>query len=334
MKKLSIIAILSLMAAAFAVAAVSCKKDKENTIQETPITEKVAADNMDEYLMAFKKKLLSAQKGDETLSIEQAQSDLGNLLNFDFGDANYATNEVQYDTLFVPLRLVEGKVDRAQLAGTYHRAFIQVREAYGKVDIPEKSVLYISCSINNKAKDSESTDVMIILATRGLIGITMKTSFDSTDNWRVCDSLGKCDGTCVGDDHMTMLKKVYENNRPLLGCLNGRIYYTDIQDNYLFADDYPETNSGVFYNVGYRLWEGTGSEAISHCVEYPEMQYYYNNFVEIIEHEAPRPQECVVIEVVRIYLDCYVSIEPDLDYFVSCQYKTGKPNCSNEGPYY
>ena len=334
MKKLSIIAILSLMAAAFAVAVVSCKKEKENTTQEAPITEKVAADNMDEYLMAFKKKLLSAQKGDETLSIEQAQSDLGNLLNFDFGDANYATNEVHYDTLFVPLKISKGKVDLAQLAETYHKAFIQIREAYGKVEIPEKSVLYISCSIDNKAKDGESTDVMLILATRGLIDITMKVSFDSTDKWRVCNGLGKCDGTCVGDDHMTMLKKVYENNRPLLCCLNGRVYYTDIHDYYLIAEDYPETNPDVFYNCGYRLWEGTGSEAISHCVEYPEMQYYYNNFVEIMEYEAPRPQGCVVIEVISLLLDCYVSVQPDLGYFVGCQYNIGKPNCTNDGPYY
>jgi hypothetical protein len=335
MRKPFFISIICLMAAAFAVAVVSCKKENENTTQEAPTTEKVAADNMDEYLMAFKKKLLSAQKGDETLSIEQAQSDLGNLLNFDFGDANYATNEVQYDTLFVPLRLVEGKVDLAQLAGTYHRAFIQVREVYGKVDIPEKSVLYISCSINNKAKDSESTDVMIILATRGLIGITMKTSFDSTDNWRVCDSLGKCDGTCVGDDHMTMLKKVYENNRPLLGCPNGRVYFTDIWDEGIVsALNYQENDPDIHYNYGYRLWCGLGSEAISHCVEYPEMQYYYNNFVEIMEYEAYRPQGHVVTDIHSLHLDCIVSVNPDVFYLVSCLYSTGKPNCSNEGPYY
>ncbi len=70
MRKPFFISIICLMAAAFAVAVVSCKKENENTTQEAPTTEKVAADNMDEYLMAFKKKLLSAQKGDETLSIE------------------------------------------------------------------------------------------------------------------------------------------------------------------------------------------------------------------------------------------------------------------------
>lgn len=66
------------MAAAVAVAVVSCTKDKENTTKETTTTEKEVADNMDEYLMAFKKKLLSAQKGEETLILEQAIKDLGN----------------------------------------------------------------------------------------------------------------------------------------------------------------------------------------------------------------------------------------------------------------
>lgn len=86
-------AVATIVLAAF----VSCKKDSEPKTSESKTSEMSASDsNMDEYLISFKKKLLSAQKAEETISLEQAQRDLGNLLNFDFGDANFVTDEIKY----------------------------------------------------------------------------------------------------------------------------------------------------------------------------------------------------------------------------------------------
>lgn len=79
------------------IAMVSCKKEKQGQMLNNNELVVLQVDNMDEYLMAFKKKLLSAEKGGETISIKQAERDLGNLLNFDFGDANYASDDVRYD---------------------------------------------------------------------------------------------------------------------------------------------------------------------------------------------------------------------------------------------
>ena len=85
------------MATIASVVAVSCKKEKQEPSSNNTKQAVQSADNMDEYLISFKKKLLSAEKGGETISLEQAQRDLGNLLNFDFGDANYATDEYRYE---------------------------------------------------------------------------------------------------------------------------------------------------------------------------------------------------------------------------------------------
>ena len=77
---------------------VGCKKEKQEVKVCDVKPNNQVIGNMDDYLISFKKRMLSATKGDESISLEQAQRDLGNLLNFDFGDANYATDEIQYDT--------------------------------------------------------------------------------------------------------------------------------------------------------------------------------------------------------------------------------------------
>ena len=107
------LAILAMAVATLvSVAIVSCKKGSESTMSDDKTSAISASEsNMDEYLISFKNKLLSAQKGKEAISIEQAERDLGNLLNFDFGDANYATDEWHRDTLFVPLAVSGEYID-------------------------------------------------------------------------------------------------------------------------------------------------------------------------------------------------------------------------------
>ena len=326
-----------LVVAAVSVAVVSCKKEKHETSSSNNTEQAVqSADNMDDYLMAFKKKLLSAEKGGETISLEQAERDLGNLLNFDFGDANFVTDEIRYDTLYVPVALEGSLIDMAQLANTYNTAFASILDTYNHVDFPEKSVLFITCSINQDTKNDGVADVRFVLATRGLTHyVPMAPIFDETDNWRVWEKLGKCDGTCVGDDHTTILKKAYNRNRLLLECHNGRLYYTDVDTTRFFhATEFPETNPDNYYNRHYRLWSGLGSEVNDYCVEYPEMRYYYNNLCQIMANEAWHPIGHVTIAIKECTLDYYVSVDPDLLYSFLCIYETGKPNCTNFGPSY
>ena len=66
---------ICVMVLATIVAVVSCKKDKQDETTEKCEQCAQATDNMDEYLISFKKKLLSAEKGGETMSIEQALND-------------------------------------------------------------------------------------------------------------------------------------------------------------------------------------------------------------------------------------------------------------------
>ena len=96
------------------------KKDDNLTEQETSVSQIEA--NMDEYLLGFKKKLQDATKGSDCITLEQAQTDFGNLLNFDFGDANYETNVYQYDTINIKLEVSQNQIDLSQLALIYKEA--------------------------------------------------------------------------------------------------------------------------------------------------------------------------------------------------------------------
>ena len=301
MRKPFFISIICLMAAAFAVAVVSCKKEKENTTQEAPTTEMAAADNMDEYLMAFKKKLLSAQKGDETLSIEQAQSDLGNLLNFDFGDANYASNVFHHDTLYTRLQLTDGQVDLSQLAVAYQVVYEQIKDAFRQVDLPDKTIYAIYCSIEGNNRDSD-TEVVTVLTTR---------SYDesiswNTDDWRAGNKKGRCDGYMAGiygapERVMAMLNY----NPSQFGCANGRVYFTDytlafiepnVDNSYLYDANAPRQHR-LFYEM-----DLLGNDLSLTCIPYEEQVYYYNQILTLPTTCAnyfipgPFPSDHVIIE--------------------------------------
>lgn len=228
MKKRNLfIAILLLVAGATTVAVVSCKKEKQDQALNNSEQTVQPADNINEYLKAFKKKLLSAEKDGETITLEQAQRDFGNLLNFDFGDANYPSNVFHRDTIHTKLVISEGMVDLSHLAITYNDAHEQIANAYELVNLPEKSVYTIACSIQNDG------DVELVLTTRGLdlpssksmqYVDPFKTSFNSTDCWSVFFGRGRCDGSDMGYDHVSILQLVYLNNHVSLQvCEQGTL---------------------------------------------------------------------------------------------------------------
>lgn len=314
------------MVAAFAVAVVSCKKDNETTKSETLAKAFTEIDNMDEYLISFKEKMLSAQNGEEFVNLEQAQRDLGNLLNFDFGDANYATNVFHRDTLFTKLVVSEGKVDLSQLAVSYKDAREQIAKAYSQVELPEKSVYTISCAIFQEAKDEDAGNVMMVLTTRGL-NLTMKdmytvppfkTSIDTSDCWRVFFLQGRCNGTDVGYDHCSILEMVYNNNIPDFTCVQGRVYYTDETQDLFDATQYFD-----FGTLNYRLWTGTLDDMQNGTVDPATMSYYYNNLCSILSTRMASLTDYRILGI-----SCTIIQKPSSSYAFQCKSEIAKPHCT------
>lgn len=328
MKKTNVVyAIIALAIMTTITIVVSCKKEKqEPTTNHTDETTQ-SFENMDVYLKAFKDELLLAKNGEKIISLEQAQQDLGNILNYDFGDANHATNLFRNDTINIPIELINGKVDLFQLAAVYKSAQKKVISVYNNIDFPEKSVLSILCRIIQNDRDENTGDVQIILTTRGLDPFTIiQVGIDSTDNWRVAFGDGKCDGSHIGEDHATRLEDLATYNHGSYAC-DGRVYYTYVTENLFTSDEFPRTNPNEpYYNEGYRLWYDTyGNQTAFHCVNYQELYYYYTNFMSIINNELSLPEDYRVISF-ECEVGCYVSINHP--YMLFCFYKYGKPNCT------
>ncbi len=329
-KKLFISIFVMAVVAFTLVTVVSCKKDNQNNNETTTAT---GIDPMNEYLASFKKKLLSAQKGEEFISLEQARRDMGNLLNYDLGDANYATNVFHRDTLHASLVVTNGQVDLAQLAVTYNASRELIEKTYEQLDLPEKSVYTIHCTFGQQTVNGEAIDVQYVLTTRGLelearescyVPLN-KTSIDMTDCWSVWDGLGRCDGSDTGYDHVRILELVYNNNMPSMTCISGHLYFTDEGTGSFEAYSYPEP--GTSY---YRFWTGNGIQLFSDYVFPETMSYYYENMRDVISDRMTLLNDddywisavyCTIIPWVGNYGM----------YTFSCKYDYGKPHCTGEG---
>ena len=325
----SIIAIIGLAIVATAVAFVSCKKEKQEQKSYNVEQSTQCFDNMDEYLLSFKEKLLSAEKGNELISLDQAQRDLGNLLNYDFGDANYISNVFQRDMFHLKLSTNNGMVDMAELSTVYKKAFANIKDLYSKVDLPEKSIYFIACKLFQESKDDEA-DIQFVITTRGTQPEPLKISYDETDNWRVHALRGKCDGTCVGNDHLTMLKKVYYNTRETIGCVNGRLYYTDNGYCDFNGVGFPEESpSAPYYNMGFRLWCGTASNIYTYCVGYEEMYYYLNNLRDILDNWMFLDTDQTVISI-ELSIEPYYSSYYGNLLTTRCDFEYATVNCTDD----
>lgn len=334
MKKTSIVITTLLVMVATAVAVVSCKKEKldqnkndsEQTVQN--------ADNMDEYLMAFKKKLLSAEKGGETISLEQAERDLGNLLNFDFGDANYATDVFQYDTLHLTINVSNGEVDLSQLAATYNEVFDDILNIYSSVNLPEKSVYAICCDfLETESKNGDEREAEIVVITRGNLSsyIPVHDTFD----WRPMNWAGTCDGQFVNlYGAPEILRKWVMEAQPDDVCLNGgRLYYTEIVNGRKVGFDFYDSSTG-----NYMLFTTVMDDISSVCISHEEMEYYFNNIIYYWNHGWITNLTNHSLLYIHITLGHYINAylpsfsEPRNCWSWELYIRHGKPNCSNTSP--
>lgn len=333
MKKFnSIIAIIALAIVATAVAVVSCKKEMQEQAMNNEKQGGLCYDNMDEYLMSFKKKLLSAQKGEETISLEQAQRDLGNLLNFDFGDANYPTDVYHVDTIHSKLTLTQGNVDLSILAVTYKEAVNSILETYQSITLPEKSISSISCSINELETKDEEEDVEIVIVTRGYTGDPVPTNNHDTLDWRPKNEAGTCDGQFVNFyGAPEIITSWLYQSRPPLGCPNGRVYFTSIGHWQVYGFNHYDPTTSQF--LIYTSFE-TNQDSV--CLSHAEMEYYYNNILDLFHQE---PFGNYYFDYVLIQHEHYHGHVPPLNeylWFYSWKVfiRYAKPNCTDELPLY
>ena len=345
MKKSFFIIAAVVIATATAITVASCKKDKteesnpssENVVKNIFLDENEDTDNMDVYLLSFKEKLLNATKGGETISLEQAQRDLGNLLNFDFGDANYATDTLYFDTLHVKLTQSGGMVDLSQLGETYSDAFAQILASYRSLNLPDKSVYSIFCNYDDAwcNRDNESEDVSVVVTYRGFAGSnSYPISGHDTLNWHPRRIDHSCDNPSIFGGGARIMQNWLLNSQEQLACPNGgRVYFTDEKDWEKFGYTTYNATTGSFQIFGvftYRI------DTV--CISHDEMEYYYTNILNYYNQETSiiLPTRAIM----RTYVDTAVIpySQPNLNgypgdlWYWRIFIHYGKPNCTDSEP--
>lgn len=328
----SIIAIIVLAIVATTVAVVSCKKEKQEQTLNKVEQSAQHAENMDEYLISFKNKLLSAQKGEETISLEQAQRDLGNLLNFDFGDANHPTNVYHFDTIHVKLTLNQGEVDLSQLAITYNETYNSIIDTYRSIDLPEKSIYAILCTFNElETKDGGTEDVESVVVTRGFMeDPIMPSNNHDTLDWRPKNNAGTCDGQFINVyGAPEIIRSWILNSQSDLGCPYGRVYFDEITTWTTYGYRYYDPITEQF--LIYTSFE-TNQDSV--CISHDKMEYYYQNILDIYHQQSFGNHYILDIGISHQHLHGTI---PALNqyYWYYCwrvRIEHGKPNCTEIPP--
>ena len=320
---------ICVMVLATMVAVVSCKKDKQDETTEKCEQCAQSTDNMDEYLISFKKKLLSAEKGGETISLEQAERDLGNLLNFDFGDANYATDVFQFDTIRLKLTTSNDQVELSQLAQTYGSAINEIIETYHGVELPEKSVYAISCVFNEtESKGDDIRDVEIVVITRGFIN-GFGFYYEPLD-WKPQNHAGTCDGQHYGYGAPEVIEKWIRDAQIHMACQNGgRIYYTDCGIWEIYGHQTYDAG-----NDCYQIYTSFDPNHNTNCITHDEMVYYANNILSLWNHAGFPGHELFFIKIEYTKIS-HAYVHGQLMQFfntwhVSLEHR--KPNCTGSSP--
>ena len=155
MKKVLFSAII-LMAAAVAVAVVSCKKENPNAmLGSASVPAKVFSppkvDDMNAYLKDFKQKMQTVTRGDdEMLSLEEAAWHLSSVANYDFANANVAFDDIRFDTLHYQVCVTNGQVLLTDLNAVYANVAGDIDAFYHSLDLHEKHFRFINATISHE----------------------------------------------------------------------------------------------------------------------------------------------------------------------------------------
>ena len=266
------------------------------------------------------------------MTLEQAQNDLSNLLNFDFGDASYATDVFKNDTLFVKVASDNGMVDLSQLSATYSDAFDQILTSYRTLDLEEKSVYSIYCEYEGEnSKDGDDDERMKIIVTyRGFTGNTRDIQHD-TLSWQPGRIGTSCDDPTISYGGALNMQNWITNAQPTFSCPNaGRLYFTQTYDWFLHGCNTYDPIAGR-----YKVFTEFTYNPDTICISHEDMEYYFTNIIDYFEQYKPSGHI-----VIYVYVDCWViPYDPQNinGYPGNCNYwriqiRHGKPNCTDTNP--
>lgn len=216
MKKNIIFASL-VLAVAIIVILVSCKKENNNLIPKESNNESVVfefpnVDDMNAYLKEYKQKI-SQTRGDETVSLSEAEWHLSSLANYDFGYANVEYGDFRFDTLYTSMTVSGSEVRLSDLGIAYSELSASIASYFESLDLENKHIRFVDVSVLDDGQ------VMSILGITSLWNHTWHFN-DFIDAFVFCDSVFNSESLYLASGFgRTELQRV-------LNLLEGRLYAT------------------------------------------------------------------------------------------------------------
>ena len=169
MKKLNLYAIVTL--AIVILAFQSCKKDDEltridNTNTEAKTFNPYGIENMDEYLLGFMKKIKTATRDGESMTIEDAEWHLSACLNFQYCNANVERTCIEYDTITTVIDIENGNISLSAINNSLQEISAELISIYNHSSLDNKNILFVKPEILNENMRNGNT-VRTIVAMSG-----------------------------------------------------------------------------------------------------------------------------------------------------------------------
>ena len=280
-KQMKLVAALAtmLIAAAGIITFEACNKKKEvvNNTENKNIVTISHNDDMDGYLLNLRKRMKTATKDGEAMSLSDAEWALTALENFGFCDGSKRSTEMIVDTIYTKVIINDGNISLYELNLAYENSRRQILDKFNSLEGNDKNIYLIKSTIDDSSKNG-TAEIRTILSIRNGGSIPDPMRFGPTDYWYDFNEKGKCGdytGQCVGRDATIEMNTKVLNNLPQYECENGRVYFTDIdfyEDtslDYQNCPDSPYGNCCIYLNPN----------NYNRCLSPSDLNWYLDNIL-------------------------------------------------------
>ena len=164
---------LSLFVACMLLVMASCKKDEETNTPQTqnPMTENKMSET-ESKIVSFIEKVKNNENGEksnETMSYDEAVVLLENTLNYCHSFTTLPKENIQFDTIYMKVKGVNGDaISVSDAVNAYNALIEEVREVYSSVDLNDKKLHYVMVDDNKEsaAKDGDNEVRVVVMTGR------------------------------------------------------------------------------------------------------------------------------------------------------------------------
>lgn len=263
-----------IIAAAGVITFEACNKKNEvvNNIPELNVAELT---DMDKEMILFGEKMKAAQKGGETMQLEEAVRNLSNYENFKMCDASRYSVDMERLTIESVVPVTDGNVYLSDINAIYESNRLQIKNKLDSLEGDDKTVYCIYSRIDGNSKDGDGARVVTDAFMNRNDEIEPNPyHFDDNLCWPYnVDDCPECTGGRAVD---VLNERIVTIMTEHVQCLPGyRVVLYEVDGELLSASEVPDPNSP------------NGHYALIHfsyewpCLDADDMRYYLNSMINI-----------------------------------------------------